>query len=214
MVTPDGTFGTSAEREVEPVDLRGLPINLILRNRAVLVVGGGRIGTRKVGSFLDVGAEVHVVAPDISEELRAKVAANAVSWTQREFREADVISVFFVCSATGDPAVESAVFAAAERAHTFCNAADVPQACSATLMALHRDGDVIVAVGSNGRSPAVAQRLRDQIRDLFGNRNGEMLDQVAAERAALRSRGLSSESVDWNPVIDRVQSAVAESNES
>ena len=75
-------------------------------------------------------------------------------------------------------------------------------------MALHRDGDVVVAVGSNGRSPAVAKTVRDQIAAQLARDSGQILDVVAAERDALRSRGESTEDVDWDPVIARAQTHI------
>lgn len=43
------------------------PLSLDLSGRAVLVVGAGRVAARKVGPLLAAGAQVTVVAPDVSE---------------------------------------------------------------------------------------------------------------------------------------------------
>lgn len=200
----------SHERETAP--LHGLPVNLILSGRAVLVVGGGNVATRKVQSFLDVGALVEVVSPEVSDTLAAYARTRRIEWTPRKFLRSDVDRAFFICAATGDPAVERQVFESAERARRFANAADVPEACSATLMALHRDRDLIVAVGSNGRSPAVAKAVRDSIAQHLADTTGEVLDVVAAERDAIRAAGQSSETIDWEPIIQaaRTQSALPE----
>ena len=209
FVDIDGV-GTTSESERAP--LYGLPVNLVLSGRTVLVVGGGRVATRKVDSFLDVGALVEVVAPEVSDTLAAYARTGRIEWTQRRFLRSDVDRAYFICAATGDPNVEHQVFESAERARRFANAADVPEACSATLMALHRDRDLIVAVGSNGRSPAVAKAVRDSIAEHLAHNAGEVLDVVAAERDAVRSNGQSSETVDWQPIIEtaRQRSAIPE----
>lgn len=71
-------------------------------------------------------------------------------------------------TAVDDAEVTAAVAADAEAARAFCNAADRPEHCSATLMALHRRGEVTVAVSTNGRSPAAAGWLRDRARRCAG----------------------------------------------
>ena len=47
-----------------PKDLRFLPVGLNVRGRRCVVVGGGNVGTRKVGNLARAGADVTVVAPD------------------------------------------------------------------------------------------------------------------------------------------------------
>ncbi len=192
------------------MDLSGLPINIVLRGRPVLVVGGGQIGTRKVRTFLECGALVTVVAPSVTEELSGLVSEGMVQWIQRPFEPSDVERAFLICSATGDPSVEYAVFEAGERAYRFVNAADIPAACSATLMAIYRDGDLVVGVGSNGRSPAVAKRIRDDIANMIQD-GGALVAGVGAVRDAIRAEGTSSETVDWDPHIAATRDALQES---
>ncbi len=68
----------------------GLPVNLLVRGRRVVVVGGGRIAARKIEPLLDLGADVVVVAPDVVPEIRAWVEAGRCALVEREFRADDL----------------------------------------------------------------------------------------------------------------------------
>ena len=144
--------------------LTGWPVNLLVAGRKVVVVGAGRIAARKTAPLVELGAVVTVVAPTISDEMRAL----NVALVERAFEPADLDDAWFVVTATDVPAVNTAVFEAAEARRMFCNSADDPTNCSATLMALVRQGDLVVAIGSGGRSPALATWLRQHVRSEMG----------------------------------------------
>jgi precorrin-2 dehydrogenase len=132
---------------------------LDLAGRDVLVVGGGRVALEKVDGLVASGALVTVVAPQVEPEL----AQRAVQLVRRGFLEADVAGRFFVVAATSNPSVNRRVFRAAEARRVFCNVVDTPELCSVILPAVHREGPIAVAVSTGGASPALAQRLRDEI---------------------------------------------------
>src|SRR5262249_18684669 len=82
------------------------------------------------------------------------------------------------------------------------NAADDPANCSFTLMSLVRQGDLVVTVGTGGRSPALATYLRDHVRTEMGPEYGVLLDLLSEARADLRAGGRSSEDADWQRALD------------
>jgi precorrin-2 dehydrogenase / sirohydrochlorin ferrochelatase len=130
-----------------------------LGDRSVLVVGAGRVAHEKARGLLDCGATVSVVAPDVSPE----VAALPVKIVRRTYRRSDLDGRYLVVAATSDSAVNTAVFADAEARSILCNVVDVPELCSFILPALHREDPITIAVSTGGASPALAQRLRDEI---------------------------------------------------
>jgi len=130
-----------------------------LEGRSVLVVGAGRVAHEKVSGLLDCGAVVTVVAPEVSPE----VEALPVELLRRRYRPSDLSGRFLVVAATADTAVNRRVFADAEARALLCNVVDVPELCSFILPALHREDPITVAISTGGASPALAQRLRDEI---------------------------------------------------
>jgi siroheme synthase-like protein len=74
------------------------------------------------------------------------------------------------------------VFADASERHIFCNVEDVPELCTFILPALHRRGDITVAVSTGGASPVLAQWLRDR----FASQIGFEHEQLATELRRIR----------------------------
>lgn len=149
--------------------MRYLPVMLDLAGRRVLVVGGGRVATRKVARLLDAGAWVRVVALEASPELRAIGArATTLEILLRAFDSSDLDDVQVVFTATGDGAVEAAVHEAADQRGVWVNAADDPERCSFLMPATLERGALQVAVSTGGESPVLAGRVRDEIDAALG----------------------------------------------
>jgi siroheme synthase-like protein len=182
--------------------LTGYPVNLLVRGRRVVVVGGGRIAARKIEPLLDTGAEVVVVSPESGAEVRAWAGAGRLVLHERAFRPADLEGAWLALTATDDPAVNAAVHAAGEAGRIWVNSADDPANCSFTLMSVIRRGDLVVSVGTGGRSPALAAQLRRQLEEEIGSEYETLLDLLSDAREELRGAGRSSEDADWQSVFD------------
>jgi siroheme synthase-like protein len=183
-------------------ELSGYPANLLVRGRKVVVVGAGRIAARKIESLLDAGAVVTVVAPEAVDAVRGWAGDGRVTWEAREFRPADLEGAWLAVAATSTAAVNRAVYEAGEAARVWVNAADDPAHCSFTLMSLVRRGDLTVAIGTNGRSPALAAYLKDRIRAELGPEYETLLEMLSEAREAMRAEGRSSEDADWRKALD------------
>ena len=177
-------------------------MNLLVRDRRVVVVGGGRIAQRKIEPLLDAGARVEVVSPEVGAEVRAWAEAGRLVWHEREFRAGDVEGAWLALTATDVPAVNAAVHAAGEAHRVWVNSADDPANCSFTLMSVIRRGDLVISVGTGGRSPALAAHLRRSLGEEIGPEYETLVDILAEAREGLRGAGRSSEDADWQSVFD------------
>ena len=139
-------------------------LGLSLTGRRVVFVGGGTVAARRLGRFLDEGADVRIVSPELGDAMRAAVAAHGLTWVSREARRDDIADAWLVHTATGIPRVDAAVAAWCESERVFCvNTSDGAHG-TARLTAETRSGDVIVGVASDaGVDPRRAVRLRDAI---------------------------------------------------
>jgi siroheme synthase-like protein len=151
---------------------------LDLEGRSVLVVGGGPVALEKVQGLLDCAARVTVVAPEALPELRAL----PVEWLERRYQSADLRGRFLVVAATSSTPLNRRVYADAESRGVFCNVVDVPELCSLILPAVHREGPIAVAVSTGGASPALAQRIRDDVAGLVGPRHATLAEELRALR--------------------------------
>jgi precorrin-2 dehydrogenase/sirohydrochlorin ferrochelatase len=173
-----------------------------VRGRRVVVVGGGRIAARKIEPLLEAGALVEVVSPQVGTEVRAWADAGRLVLHERAFRAGDLEGAWLALTATDDPVVNTAVHAAGEAGRVWVNSADDPANCSFTLMSVIRRGDLVVTVGTGGRSPALAAQLRRRLEEEIGPEYETLLDLLADAREELRGAGRSTEDANWQSVFD------------
>lgn len=165
------------------------PALLDLKDRLVLLVGGGRVAARKLASLLQVGARVRLVSPRLCPEARRQVGAPGVELRERGFEQGDVEGAWLVVSATDNEDLNRAVARAAEAARVFVNVVDVPPLCSFIVPAVVRRGELTVAVSTGGASPAAARRLRQGLQKQFGPEWGDYLAILRAARSKLTALG-------------------------
>jgi siroheme synthase-like protein len=183
----------------------GYPVALDLHGVTVLVVGAGPVAARKVHALAGAGANVHVVAPDVCPELESAVLdGNVARLRMRPYEPADLDGVRLVVAATGLADVDAAVAADATAAGIWVNVADRPDECTFILPAVARNGPLTIAVSTDGASPALAGRLRDRAAELLSDDLVALAGRLGRERAAIKSRGGSTEDHDWRPAIDAV----------
>ncbi len=184
------------------VDLTGWPVSLIVADRRVVVVGAGSIAARKISGLIQAGADVVVVAPSAVPDVQSWSREGRIKWLERGFEASDLDDAWLAVTATDDPAVNRAVRAAGDERRMFVNAADDPRNCSFTLMSVVRRGGVVVAVGTGGRSPALATWLKARMADELGPEYEVLLEILEAERDEIRASGRSTEELDWQRALD------------
>jgi len=140
------------------------PLFLDLRDRSVLVVGGGPVAERKVDALLQARARVTLVAPDITPGLHGLERSGSIRLLKREFTESDLEGVVvLVISATDDAEVQQRVAAAARARNILINTVDQPELCDFIVPAVVRRGDILLAISTSGKSPALAAALRSKL---------------------------------------------------
>jgi siroheme synthase-like protein len=161
------------------------PVFLKLEGRRCFVVGGGTIAEQKIDGLLESKADLHVVAPTVTDRIRALAAEGRVKWTARAFEPADLDGASLVVAATGDESVNDAVFQSAASRSVMCNAVDEPERCDFYYPAVVRRGDLQIAISTNGRSPALAQRLRRELEEYFAPDYAAWLEWLGKMRTLL-----------------------------
>ncbi len=148
----------------------GLPLVLDGSKVIALVVGGGAVATRKVASLLAGGALVRVRAPRVSNELvRHEAVDQHLLIEHAVYDEAAIAEATLVVAATDDHALNLRVAADARRAHRLVLVAGDPAAGTCVMPAVHRSGDLLVAVTTGG-VPRASARLRDELARRLDNR--------------------------------------------
>jgi precorrin-2 dehydrogenase/sirohydrochlorin ferrochelatase len=161
-----------------------------LEGRACLVVGAGAIGEPKIESLLTSGASVRVIALHASPAVAEWARTGAVVWEAREFTSSDLEGVFLVVAATSSRGVNGNIFREAQQRNILCNVVDDPEYCDFYYPAVVRRGDLQIAVSTNGKSPALAQRIRRELEVEFGPEYGDWLAELGTIRQQLFASGM------------------------
>ncbi len=171
------------------------PIFLKLQGRLVVVVGGGIVAEGKIPGLLSGGARVRVLSPSVTPAIAEWVRKREIDWLPKTFAPGDLSGAHLVIAATSAPGVNEAVFRAAESAGILCNAVDDIEHCHFYYGSIVQRGDLQIAISTNGKSPALAQRLRKELEAQFGPEYEMWIEWLGAAREFLRA---SSDDVHSN----------------
>lgn len=166
--------------------MRYFPICLDLKNRPVLVVGGGVIAEGKILQLVEANAKVHIVSPALTPTLHLMVKQGIVTWHEGEFADSDVNDKFLVISATDLQTLNEAVAKAAAQQRIWCNVVDQPALCDFITPSLVTRGDLQISISTAGKSPTVAQRVKREIGELIGTEYEILLEITAELRIEVR----------------------------
>ena len=171
--------------------MRYYPIFLNLRGKRCLVVGAGRVGSRKIAGLLECDpAEVLVLDPDLpSAEVRALSGHPAVRHERRAFTAGDVAGRHLVFAATSARSVNALVAACCREQGVPCNVADATDESDFLVPARVDSGSLTLAVSTGGASPALARALREDLEKWLGRRYCRLvrlLDKLRPTILALR----------------------------
>ena len=166
------------------------PIFLKLESRSCLVVGAGVIAEGKIQGLLAERASVKVVAPEATPQIRQWASAGTIEWHQREFESTDLEGKFLVIVATSSRDVNTRVFTEAHAKGILCNAVDDPPNCDFYYGAVVRRGDLQIAISTGGHSPALAQRIRQELEQQFGPEYESWVAELGKQREELAASDL------------------------
>ncbi len=180
------------------------PVFLNLRGRRAVVIGGGAVAEQKVLGLLSAGAHVTVVSPETTPRLAELAAAGEIDLRRRPYRSGDLAGARLAIGGTDDRAANAAVWAEAEREGVLLNAVDDLDHCSFIAPAIHREGDITVAVSTSGKSPALAARLRQRVTQLLGPAEARLCALLGELRPELAARVPDSHARTalWYRIVD------------
>jgi precorrin-2 dehydrogenase/sirohydrochlorin ferrochelatase len=169
------------------------PMFLKLEARRCLVIGAGTVAEGKIRGLLQAGAVVQVVAPKAVFQIRRWDWEGVLSWKPRAFDPRDLDDVSIVIAATNSHEVNTRIFHEARLRNVLCNAVDDPENCDFYYPAVVNRGDLQIAISTSGRSPALAQRLRQELEEQFGPEYEAWVEELGEVREQLNATALDPE---------------------
>jgi precorrin-2 dehydrogenase/sirohydrochlorin ferrochelatase len=162
---------------------------LKLEGKRCLVVGAGNVGEPKIGGLIDTGARVHVIALRASEIVHGWAQAGKISLELRDFAADDLDGTFLAVVATASRALNESIYRAAQRR----GVVDDPEYCDFYYPAVVRRGDLQIAISTNGRSPSLSQKLRQQLERQFGPGYAQWVAELGETRKLAMASDLEPE---------------------
>jgi uroporphyrin-III C-methyltransferase/precorrin-2 dehydrogenase/sirohydrochlorin ferrochelatase len=167
-----------------------LPLFLNLTGRRVLLVGGGRVAAAKLQQLLAAGAEIHVVAPAVGDEIDRTASSCGVHVERRPFVPQDLDGVWLAIAAA-TPDVNREVAAAAEARRVFVNAVDDPANASAYLSGVVRREGLTIAISTSGDAPGLTALIRQGLDELLPRRDlARWMREARRQRKAWKRDGV------------------------
>ena len=167
------------------------PMFLKLEGRSCLVVGAGKIGESKIRSLLVAHAKVHVVAPWATPAVAGWARTGVLTWDARDFQAADLEATFLVIAATSSTEVNDLVYREATHRQILCNVVDDPDRCDFYYPAVVRRGSLQIAISTEGKSPALAQKLRREFERQLAPFYAGWIEQLGRIRSQLFRQALN-----------------------
>jgi uroporphyrin-III C-methyltransferase/precorrin-2 dehydrogenase/sirohydrochlorin ferrochelatase len=164
------------------------PLFTDVAGKSVLLVGGGGVAERKAALLLEAGAQVELVARELTDALRAQVAAGRLRHGAREFAETQLDRCWLVIAATDDAALNAQVAAAAAARRIFVNVVDDAALSSFQVPAIVDRAPLTIAISSGGSAPMLSRLARERIETLFDHSWGALAALLARARERIRAR--------------------------
>ncbi len=146
------------------------PIMLDVRGRLAVVVGGDQVAAGKAAALVASGAHVTVLSPEFCEDMLRLAEDGQVTLRRKAYEPGDLAGAFVVIAATTDVRLAEAIWAETQENGQYVNIVDMPKYCSFIVPSILRRDHLTIAVSTEGASPALAKRIRQELEGLFSDR--------------------------------------------
>lgn len=144
------------------------PVFWDIRGKSCVVVGGGEVAARKAKRLLDCGAKVSVISPQLTPELAELKKQKIICHIAAEYSGDLIFGAALVVGATDDEKTNAIISLDARNKGIPVNIVDDPQKCDFILPSIVEKGDLTIAIGTGGKSPALARHLREELESKYG----------------------------------------------
>ncbi|MCP4456364.1 MAG: bifunctional precorrin-2 dehydrogenase/sirohydrochlorin ferrochelatase [Planctomycetes bacterium] len=159
------------------------PIFIELRNRRVVIVGGGQVALRKAQALLETQCRLVVVAKAASAPLETLCSQSSAELILGPYRADYLGGAMLAVAATDQAQLNEQIYQDCQARQILCNVVDQPDLCDFHVPAMVTRGSLQIAVSTHGASPAFARQVRQHLESLYTEKHGEFLDLLRWARA-------------------------------
>jgi len=135
------------------------PVFIDLNDKPVLIVGAGKVASRRAGVLASFEAGITVVAPAGTGAMEQLVKDGAVVWQRRCFKPADLVGKQMVIAATSDAGVNERIVDLCREKNIPVNHAGDKSRCDFYFPGIARQDSVVAGICTSGSDPGQTARL-------------------------------------------------------
>lgn len=148
------------------------PIYLNLKNKLVVVVGGGKVATRKIGKLLEAKAKVKVVSPICTTEIEQLAASGQIEYHKKKYEPADLSHACLIIAATDDEATNLRIEQDKQEGQ-LVNVVNLPEKSDFFVPAVLKRGSLQIAISTQGASPSLAKQIKADLSETYDESYGD-----------------------------------------
>jgi precorrin-2 dehydrogenase/sirohydrochlorin ferrochelatase len=148
--------------------MKYFPINLDLKGKKCLVVGGGRVAERRVLSLLECEADVTIISPRITPSLEKLSDMRKINHKERAYKPGDIRGAYIVIASTDNQNLNRQIGDHAKKVGALVNIVSEPGLSDFTVPGILRRGDLLVTISTSGASPTLSKRLKAELENILG----------------------------------------------
>lgn len=167
--------------------MQTLPIFVSLKNKNVIVIGGGDVALRKIQTLLTAQAKVTAVATHFCDDLQ-EMEGKQLSLIIDKYNQKYLHNVWLVIAATNDELVNRQVHDDAVAQHIFVNVVDDPPYCEFIFPAIVNRSPIIFAITSNGAAPVLARFWKQKLETLVPQWTGQLANMAGSFRQQVKQK--------------------------
>ena len=163
-----------------------------LKDKRVLIIGGGHVASGRFESVLGADALVTIICPEegLHPTVRRLIhTSDRITYHNRLFDgPGDLQGVDMALTAIDDAEKSREICVMCRTLKIPVNAADIPPCCDFYFGSQIRDGPLQVMVSTNGQGPKLASLIRKRIQESLPPHAGAAIERVGRLRELLKER--------------------------
>ncbi|TGB03674.1 NAD(P)-binding protein [Halobacillus salinus] len=172
--------------------MKPTPLMVDLTGKNAVIVGGGKVAEKRARVLVESGALVTIISPTITQALQSKIGHNTIEWKQKDFDSSDVQHTYLVVIATDDEGTNEQILAACEHV-PLVNVASKAECGNLHFPGHFSRGKLSVAVSTNGASPMLTSRIKEELEQKYDEDYGAYVDFLFECRQLIKRKPFASD---------------------
>jgi len=158
------------------------PVNLNISGSKVVVIGAGSVAARKIPPLVDAGPDVTVISKSFDQSFDKTLKDTNIKKIETPYESKYIKDALLVIAATDNEVLNKQIYTDCKNAKVLCNVVDVPDLCDFYVPAVVNRSSLQIAIGTDGKCPAYAARIRKKLQEIITDDHGRFLDELAQTR--------------------------------